>query len=258
MNEAVKNDAKPIVVMLSYARSGGTLLNRCIASLPNTFVLSEINVEALCPSSCNTIKEQAKKWYSLELKSEGFIENINEVYEYCISKNLTLIIRDWVFGSFVPFRHNNFKPSKSLATLDAISKLFPVVSFALVRNSVDVWLSFNDSPRTFYDKNLEFLHEFTKSIIDKKIRIFKYENFCTNPIQEMKKICDHIGVKYSGLFLNYADFKNVTGDTDLPSHSRGIEQGKIGLLSRRESFKFLSDEINLKTRARDINQILKY
>ena len=73
--------SKPIIVMLAYARSGGTLLNRCISSLPGTLVLSEINVEAFCPSSCNTIKEQAKKWYDIELKSDGFIENISEIHD---------------------------------------------------------------------------------------------------------------------------------------------------------------------------------
>lgn len=249
---------KPIIVMLTYARSGGTLLNRCIASLPNTFVLSEVNIEALCPNSCSTIKEQAKRWYGLELKSEGFIENISEIYEHCNSHNLTLVVRDWTFGSFVPSRYNNFKPSKTLATLDVISKSFPVVSFAFVRNAIDIWLSLEASPRTFYDKNLEFLYELTKSLIDNNVRVFKNEDFCSNPIREMKKICDHAGMQYDDIFLNYSDFKNVTGDTDLPGHSRGITQGEIGLLPRRESFKLFFDEINLKTRANDINKLLRY
>lgn len=71
-------------------------------------------------------------------------------------------------------------------------------------------------------------------------------------------ICGYIGINYSNLFLNYSDFKNVTGDTDLPGYSRGIEQGKIGLLHRRESSKLFLDEMNLKTKANEINQILKY
>lgn len=249
---------KPIVVMLAYARSGGTLLNRCLASLPNTFVLSEVNVEALCPNSCSTIKEQAKKWYGLELKSEGFIENISEIYEYCNAHGLTLIVRDWTFGSFVPSRYNNFKPSRSLTTLDSISKSFPIIPFAFVRNAVDIWLSLKASPRTFYDKNLEFLYGLVKCLLDKKVKIFKYEDFCNSPTQEMKKICDYIGVNYSDAFLNYADFKNVTGDTDLPGDSRGIKKGEIGFLPRRESFKLFSDEINSNTRVEKINKLLGY
>ena len=244
--------------MLSYARSGGTLLNRCICSLTNTLVLSEINIEALCPNSCSTIKEQAKKWYGIELRSDGFMENIAEIYEHSLSKKLTLVVRDWTFGSFVPSRYNNSQPSKSLATLDAIAESFPVVSFAFVRNAVDIWLSLKASPRTFYDKNLEYLYEFMKSLINKNIKIFKYENFCQNPIQEMKKICDYTGINYNDRFLNYADYKNVTGDTDLSDYSRGIKQGIIGLLSRRETFEFYVDEINSNTKANEINRLLNY
>lgn len=255
---AIDKNSKPIIVMLSYARSGGTLLNRCICSLSNTLVLSEINVEALCPNSCSTIKEQVKKWYGLELRSDGFMENIEEIYEYCISKNFTLVVRDWTFGSFVPSRHNNFQPSKSLATFDVISKSFPIVSFVFVRNAIDIWLSLKASPRTFYDKNLMYLYEFTKSLIDKNIKIFKYEDFCQNPVQEMKKICDYTGINYSDLFLNYADYKKVTGDTDLPNHSRGIKQEKIGLPSRRVTYKLYIDEINSNTKANEINRLLNY
>lgn len=251
-------ETKHIIIVLAYARSGGTLLNRCINSIPNTLVLSEINIEALCPNSCSTIKEQARKWYDLKLRTDGFMENINEIYRYCISENLSLVVRDWTFGSFVPSRYNNCQPSKSLATLDAISKSFPVVSFAFVRNAIDIWLSLKASPRTFYDKNLECLYEFTKSLINKNIKIFKYEDFCQNPIQEMKKICDYTGINYSDLFLDYADYKNVTGDTDLPDHSRGIKQGKIGSLSRRDTYNLYIDEINSNTKANKINQLLNY
>lgn len=244
--------------MLSYARSGGTLLNRCLAILPNVVMLSEINAEAICPSSCGTIKDQMSKWYNLDLKSDGFIENINEIYEYCVTQELSLIIRDWTFGSFVPSRYNSFKPSKSFATLDLIVKKFPVRFFAFVRNPIDVWLSFEASPRTFYDKNLDFFYEFAQNLINRKVKFFKYEDFCLNPVREMKRICAYIDVDYSDIFLNYMDFKNVTGDTDSLNCSRGVEQGFIKLLPRRKSFQFFTDEINSKTKANKINELLGY
>jgi len=34
---------KTLPVMICYARSGGTILNKCLASLTNTVMLSEIN-----------------------------------------------------------------------------------------------------------------------------------------------------------------------------------------------------------------------
>ncbi len=253
-----QKELKPIIVMLSYARSGGTLLNRCMGSIPNTLVLSEINTEAICPNSCRTIKEQAKKWYNINLKSKTFLANIKELYKYCNSHNKTLLIRDWTFGSYVPSQYNNFQPTKSLATLKILSKNFPVISFAFVRDPIDVWLSLQDSPRTFYDKNLEFLHELSKSLIENKIKIFKYEDFCKEPIKEMKKICRHTKIKYNKLFLDYNNFTNVTGDIDLPDASRGIKQGKITLLPRRKTFKKFSKYINSETKAKEIKKLLNY
>lgn len=244
--------------MLAYARSGGTLLNRCIASMPDIIMLSEVNIEALCPSSCNTIKEQVSKWYNIELKSEGFIENIKELYDYCLKNKKTLVIRDWTFGSFVPSRYNNFKPSNTLATLDVISEHFPVKSFALVRNSIDIWLSLKASPRTFYDKNLEYLYEFTNSLISHKIKFFYYEYLCKNPVEAMISICNYSGLKYSEKFKDFSNYLNVTGDTDLPEHSRGVQKGDIGLISRRETYANFFDEINNNTKALEINKILGY
>lgn len=258
MEQTIYNNSKPIVVMMAYARTGGTLLNRCIARLPDTFVLSEVNVEALCPNSCSTIKEQARKWYGLELESEGFMENIGEIYEYCISKNMTLVVRDWTFGSFVPSRYNDFSPSKSLATLNVISKSFPVIPFAFVRNSIDIWLSLNASPRTFYDKELQYLFEFTRSLVDNEVKIFKYEDFCVNPEREMQAICGYTGLGYSDKFMEYSTCFNVTGDIDLPEHSRGIEQGYIGLPRRREVFDEILNKINFNTKAKEINRYLGY
>lgn len=249
---------KAIVIMLTYARSGGTLLNRCLASLPDTLMLSEVNIEALCPNSCSNLKDQASNWYGLTLHSDGFLENIEEIYNYCLENGKTLIIRDWSFGSFVPSRYNNFNPSKKLITLEEISKRFPVISFALVRDSIDVWLSFNASPRTFYDKKLEFLYEFSKTLIDNNIKIFRYEDFCRNPEIVIRKICNYANINYSDQFKDFANYFKVTGDIDLPGHSRGIQKGEISLLTRRENYQELSEIINNDTKALIINQMLGY
>lgn len=249
---------KSIIIMLAYARSGGTLLNRCMASMPDTIMLSEVNVEALCPSSCNTIRGQVKEWYGINLKSEGFRENIQELYKYCLEKDKALIIRDWTFGSFVPSRYNNYNPSKEFATLDFVSNYFPVKSFAFVRDAIDIWLSLNASPRTFYDKDLIYLYEFVKKIFDRKIKIFKYEDFCKNPKKNMHSICDYVEIDYNEQFMNFFSYYKVTGDTDLPDSSRGLVENKINLLSRRAMSDVLFEEIKTKTKALEINKLLNY
>lgn len=249
---------KPIVLMMSYARTGGTVLNRCLASLPKTMMFSEVSVEAICPSSCSTLKEQAKKWYGLDLKSEDFMKNLNELYAYCNENDLRLIIRDWTFGSFVPSRYNNFKPSKTLATFKAMTEAFPVVPFALVRNAVDIWLSMEASPRTFYDKDLTYLYELSSCLKKNKITTYKYEDFCENPSKTIESICKLTGLEYSDSFNNFNSYKKVTGDIDLPEFSRRIENKNIEPVPRRESFNKYSEIIASETKAREINKIFGY
>ena len=119
--------------MMCYARSGGTLLNRCLSCLPKTLVFSEINPDALCPTKYNTIKLQAKYWYGINTKDRGFESEVGSVYEYCATTDKTLVVRDWSFGSFVPLKYNNFSPSCDLSLLSFARKNFEARPFAFVQ-----------------------------------------------------------------------------------------------------------------------------
>jgi len=246
-----------INIMLSYARSGGTLLNRCLGVLSNVVMLSEINAEALCPNTCNTIDLQAKKWYNIDVKKHEFIKAIREVYDYCSSNGKVLIIRDWSFGSFVPSRYNNFKPSKTLYSLILLSKYFPVRVFAFVRDPIDVWLSMYYSKRTFYDIHLNYLFEFINQLYEFNIKVFYYEDFCRRPKQEMEKICKYCGLEFDPEFLDRYKYNfNVCGDTDSKIPSRGISQDKIKLLPRMKVPVNLIENIENNTKKNEIIDLL--
>lgn len=247
----------PIRIMLSYARSGGTLLNRCLAVLPDVVMLSEINAEAICPNSCNTINLQAKKWYGIDIKEREFVKAIGKIYNHCVLNGKSLIIRDWSFGSFVPSRYNHFKPSKTLYSLSLLSKNFPVKAFAFVRDPVDVWLSMHYSKRTFYDTHLDYLFEFINQLYQSKIKVFYYEDFCRKPNQEMQKICDYCGLKFDREFLDKYRYNfNVCGDTDSQEPSRGVGQGKIKLLPRMSASSDLMAYVENNTKKDEIINLL--
>ena len=77
------------IIMLCYARSGGTLLNKCLGSLSDTIILSEVNPvgsgSGKNKESLNSVYEQAKYWYNIELKNHDFKNAIIELDEYCNS-----------------------------------------------------------------------------------------------------------------------------------------------------------------------------
>ena len=78
-----------VILMICFARSGGTILNRCLGSLPNVVMMSEVNPlgggvgVGGNKNSFTTVAEQAKHWYQLELESKTFAENIIELEKIC-------------------------------------------------------------------------------------------------------------------------------------------------------------------------------
>ena len=250
---------KPIILMLCYARSGGTLLNRCFSCLPQTTVFSEINPEAICPTKIPTLIDQSKYWYNLDINKSSFIDEIEQIKKFCDENKNHLIIRDWTFGSFVPLKYNLFKPSSTLALSNILEKSKIIKKeFAFVRNAKDVWLSMYASNKPFHDRKLNYLYKFVNTIKKKNIKIFKYEDFCANPTSEMKNICQYLEIPYSPLFLNYNLSSKATGDIDSLSPSRGIKIGRIALLPRRDVPKEIIEEIEKNTRANQINEMLDY
>jgi hypothetical protein len=245
------------LIIVGYARSGITVLNRCLSSDRKLVCLSEINSKYICPTQPNSPYQQAKDWYDLEIKIDQTINEISELLGLTQKNKKTLVIRDWSFGSFVPSRYNDFKPSNTLNTIDDITNKFPEVFniICMVRNPIDVWLSMRYSERTFYDKNLDYLLKFTEDVIKRKIQIIKYEDFCREPKKILENIYSLIGIEplKEIVFSN-----NVTGDINFPLSSRGSTYDHVKSLDRRkytqEDYSFIKNN----TKADLICELLGY
>ena len=82
-----------IIVMICFARSGGTILNQCLGSLPGVVIMSEVNPlgggKGKGAESYRTIKSQAKNWYGIDLISDedNFVECAIELEAFCRKSN---------------------------------------------------------------------------------------------------------------------------------------------------------------------------
>jgi len=249
------------VLMFSYARSGGTILNQCLGSLPNTIIMSEVNPlggGGNGPESLRTIREQAKEWYGLEIRSSDFKAALQELILIASSLHLHLILRDWSFVNFVEIRYNNYSPPNRLLLLDMFKDESEYTPFAFVRNAIDVWLSLDASPKQNYDSDLRHYLVFVKSLIQSRIPIYKYEDFCHDPVSTLKAICSKTGLEFSPSFSQYQTFTTLNGDTDLPEFSRGIQAGKISVLKRRKITKENKALIKSNSNILEINSLLGY
>jgi hypothetical protein len=216
------------IIMLCYARSGGTVLNQCLGSLPNVIILSEVNPQGSGSGrgkiSYKTVREQAKNWYQIDLKSDEFAEGILELESICAERGKHLIVRDWTYVNFIP---DSNAPNR-LLTLEALAGKCELTPFAFVRNAIDVWISLRcPEPQVFFPAYLRYV----KAITERELPIFKYEDFCQNPEKVLRGICEVTGLEYTEAYKNYSQFDKVHGDIQILS--RGRQQGSIKPLRRK-------------------------
>ena len=245
------------LLMLCYARSGGTLLNRCLGSLPNTVVLSEVNPlggGSGAPIKADTPYEQALRWYGIELKSRDFTGSILELIKVCEQKGLSLIIREWSIVNFVPMPQNNNQPPYKFLAIESLKGKCNIAVFAFVRNAIDVFLSQGEEIETFSSNYLQYV----KAIKDLGIPIFKFEDFCKFPEKVLRSICRLGGISFSESFKNFPSFVNVNGDVQVKGKSRGGRHNEIVLLPRKRVSPRKADIINNCEEIKRANELLGY
>jgi len=249
--------AKDVLLMLCYARSGGTLLNQCLGSLPNTVVLSEVNPMGSgggAQIKAATPYEQAFRWYGIPLKSRDFSGSILELIGICKQKGLSLVVRDWSIVNFVPMPQNNYKAPYRFLAIDALKDKCDIAVFAFVRDAIDVFLSQGSEINSFSTNYLRYLN----AIVDLKIPVFKYEDFCRSPETTLKSICALGGINFSESFWNFASFSNVNGDVQVKGKSRGGRLNKIAVLPRKRISAQKANIINNCEEIKKANELLGY
>src|SRR5512132_3587664 len=129
------------------ARSGGTLISKCLGCMSGVVLLSEIH-----PLGTNQFNPlvQAQRWYGLlssqdlhDLKSRGrigFVDAIELIRRRADDCGQRLVIRDWSHLDFtgVPFIA---KPAHRLLTAEALARRFELLQVCTVRHPLDQWLS---------------------------------------------------------------------------------------------------------------------
>ena len=244
------------IIVVGYARAGMTILNRYLAGDQRLICLSEVNSRFLCPTLPNQPYEQLKLWYNIQINNGSFIDQVSETLEYCSKNNKILCIRDWSFGSFVPLRYNNLSPSNILNTIDDINnRLNKFEVICMVRNPLDIWLSMRFSEKTFHDKQLKYLLEFTKDLVKRNLKIIRYEDFVANPENTIDEIYRLIGIEKP---LNLTLSNNVIGDINYPNSSRGALLTHATTLSQRPLSKEDHGFLRNDSHVNEISRILGY
>lgn len=214
---------KPVVRILHHmARSGGTIISKCLGCMGGVILLSEIHPFGYKKQYFNPLW-QAHHWFGLLRPMDlnkikvgsplGFQDAINMICERCMERNLTLVIRDWSHIDFTGWPHN-MNPSYKLSTAYALSPYCKIINAATVRHPIDQWISFRES-QSWVGKEYpieRYLFGYRKfAEVASRIGYVKYEDFVENPSHALKKICTMLHVSFDPEYtINWRNYKSIT------------------------------------------------
>jgi L,D-peptidoglycan transpeptidase YkuD (ErfK/YbiS/YcfS/YnhG family) len=214
--------ARPTIRLLHHlARTGGTLISRCLGSMDGVVLLSEINPQGLAVFDPLI---QAHQWFGLltaedtaMLERRGglpFLDGMALIERRCAERGKLLVLRDWTHLDFtgVPYVR---RLTYDLSLARVLQQRFRVVSAATVRHAVDQWRSLRQAQVQREQLRLDaFLHGYRR-FAEKAAAIgfVRYEDFLDEPQAQMRQLCAMLALPYDGGFIDrWSRYDFVTGD----------------------------------------------
>jgi hypothetical protein len=227
-----------LAVYYSFARSGGTLINRCLGAIPANLVLSEVNPHgAVVP-----VDAQAIEWIGLLRPDEseafgrtGYGAQVRTLAEAAAARSQHLVVRDWTILNFMEnVFFDDFQPSALLEQdLYLTRSGLEYRSAVVARRAPAVYESI---VRTFAHLSHLEVAEFGSAYLTYARAVagrpvLQFEEFCREPEPRLETLCGWLGIAYSSSFLEgFRTFDRCTGDNRLADASRGGRSHQIEVL----------------------------
>jgi hypothetical protein len=214
---------EPVRTLHHFASSGGTMITKCLAAMPNTQVLSEIDPLStlaiapgqprFSPSDMILAMRQSTRGVSDELIARLFLQNLELIYEETKRVGQRLLIRDHVHSHYCVGPNIPKRPGLR----DLVSSRLPTVSAVTVRHPLDSYVS---------TKELGWLLSYSPSGLDEYCRrylvfladhgdlpVVRYEDILEAPERRISELCDHLLLPFRDDFAKLFDVFRLTGDS---------------------------------------------
>jgi len=225
-----ETDGKPVVHLLHHlARSGGTFISRCLATMSGVSLLSEINPGGVEVSNRFDPLFQAQFWLRLLSANEvarlrqvnaSFAEVLQTIARRASERGDALVVRDWSYLDFterpLDFIDGHDLPAGSfrLELAAALADVCSVRQAATVRHPAAMWMSWRNYRPQSTLSLAEFLHgcrRFAESAC--ALGFVRYEDFTRDPDGALRKLCGLLGVEFDPGFRDrWFLYRNLTGD----------------------------------------------
>lgn len=251
---------EPIRTLHHFACTGGTLISKCVAAMPNTQLLSEVDPLStpanppaqpqFAPSDMVKLMRQSTRGVSDSLIIELFLNNLRIIYSEAVSTGQRLILRDHAHSHFCKGTEVPTRPNLR----EILQAEFPVLSVLTVRHPIDSYLSLksngwvNFKPASFDEYCKRYIFFLTAY---KNVPIIRFEDFVNEPQQIMQKICSILDLPFNEQFIDLFNVNKLSGNS-----GRGGDI--IEAKPRREIDSETANEISNSDNFKELNKLLEY
>jgi hypothetical protein len=218
-------DGKPTIRVFQHlARTGGTLISKCLATMDGVLMLSEVHPHGV--GHINPLA-QAIQWFGLVDQQEAlawrersrtepmsFVDLIWELHTRAEARGKHLLLREWSHLDYhgVPFA----TPTYRSVMCDMLAERFEVLTTASVRHPVDQWLSLRQlaviQGKLGVDAYLKGCERF--AVECQRLGFVRYEDFTHNPDAHLRTLCERLALEFDpGYRERWPNYRFITGDT---------------------------------------------
>lgn len=217
-------ELEPIRTIHHLSCTGGTLITKCLAAMPNVMVLNEVDPLStmtfkpekpdFTPTDMLALVWQGNHKVSDELLIKLFVQNMVSLRSELSSVGKRLLLRCHSHSQFL----TGPEVRKRASVLSMVTEHFLTYSIVTVRDPLDSFLSLKAlnfgwkgmQPATFDEYCKRYL-----LFLDAHdgLPIFKYEAFVDEPEATMEQMCAVLRLRYSATFTETFDVFRFSGDS---------------------------------------------
>ncbi len=253
-------DVEPVRTIHHLSCTGGTLITKCLAGMPNVLVLNEIDPLStqmfnhekpdFTPTDVISLIRQGALDCSEQVIEKVFIQSVKQLHIDLSSRGKRLLLRDHSHSHYL--RGDEVLMRKSV--YEMVEENFPVKSIVTVRDPIDSYLSLQHRGWVHFDPKTfdEYCRRYLCFLDDhSQVETFRYEDFVDSPEASMKEICKSLSLVYVGSFLETLDAFSFSGDS-------GRKGGAIERRPRRAMSEEMRSEIEGSAYYRELVSRLDY
>lgn len=234
--------ACPVIPVLRHlARSGGTVISRCIGCMHGVVMLSEVH-----PANITVTQpiRQAREWFNLvtdaditRWKRSGpptMLQLIALCEPRAKARNQRLVLRDWTHMDYIATPYGT--PSMGFALRDSLAGAYDIAEAVTTRHPLDQYLSLARMDimrgRLTPEHYLHGCALFAEHAAT--VGFTRYEDFTLDPAAALQTLCERLSIPYDPTWTDrWKSYTTITGDT--ASNSRGNRSDDIRPFPRAEA-----------------------